>query len=158
MLQFITTTTNPSLTVPTLSSSTPEQKLSSPLLRLSSGSKQCRSTDPENLLSPMAKCKPILVLLKQLFLKLKTETESTRRNLAKLEIYRKFTNTLAVSVLLSIAWIGFELYFNATDPLSELWQIAWIIPAFWSLLSYTLLLVICVLWAPSRNPTRYVLS
>ncbi|RHN38564.1 putative Lung seven transmembrane receptor [Medicago truncatula] len=79
----------------------------------------------------------------------------TRRNLAKLEIYRKFTNTLAVSVLLSIAWIGFELYFNATDPLSELWQIAWIIPTFWCLLSYTLLLVICVLWAPSRNPTRY---
>ncbi|CAL5195219.1 unnamed protein product [Lathyrus oleraceus] len=83
------------------------------------------------------------------------EKLQTRRNLAKLEIYRKFTNTLAVSVLLSIAWIGFELYFNATDPLSELWQIAWIIPAFWSLLSYTLLLVICVLWAPSRNPTRY---
>lgn len=83
------------------------------------------------------------------------EKLQTRRNLAKLEIYRKFTNTLAVSVLLSIAWIGFELYFNATDPLSELWQIAWIIPTFWCLLSYTLLLVICVLWAPSRNPTRY---
>ncbi|RDX74322.1 Transmembrane protein 87B, partial [Mucuna pruriens] len=79
----------------------------------------------------------------------------TKRNLAKLELYRKFTNTLAVSVLLSIAWIGFELYFNATDPLSELWQIAWIIPAFWSLLSYALLVLICVLWAPSRNPTRY---
>ncbi|EOY04443.1 Lung seven transmembrane receptor family protein, expressed isoform 2 [Theobroma cacao] len=31
-----------------------------------------------------------------------------RRNLAKLELYRKFTNALAVSVLLSIAWIGFE--------------------------------------------------
>ncbi|KAK7277076.1 hypothetical protein RIF29_18226 [Crotalaria pallida] len=83
------------------------------------------------------------------------EKLQTRRNLAKLELYRKFTNTLAVSVLLSIAWIGFELYFNATDPLSELWQIAWIIPAFWSLLAYALLLVICVLWAPSRNPTRY---
>jgi len=49
-----------------------------------------------------------------------------------------------------------QLYFNATDPLSELWQIAWIIPAFWCLLSYALLLVICVLWAPSRNPTRYL--
>ncbi|XP_027334893.1 transmembrane protein 87B-like [Abrus precatorius] len=83
------------------------------------------------------------------------EKLQTRRNLAKLELYRKFTNTLAVSVLLSIAWIGFELYFNATDPLSELWQIAWIIPAFWSLLSFVLLVVICVLWAPSRNPTRY---
>ncbi|XP_057455672.1 uncharacterized protein LOC130746906 [Lotus japonicus] len=83
------------------------------------------------------------------------EKLQTRRNLAKLELYRKFTNTLAVSVLLSIAWIGFELYFNATDPLSELWQIAWVIPAFWSLLSYALLVVICILWAPSKNPTRY---
>lgn len=32
-----------------------------------------------------------------------------RRNMAKLELYRKFTNSLAVSVLLSIAWIGFEV-------------------------------------------------
>ncbi|KAL5550587.1 hypothetical protein UlMin_000763 [Ulmus minor] len=78
-----------------------------------------------------------------------------RRNVVKLELYRKFTNSLAVSVLLSIAWIGFELYFNATDPLSELWQIAWIIPAFWTLLAYALLAVICLLWAPSHNPTRY---
>ncbi|KAI4353557.1 hypothetical protein L6164_002496 [Bauhinia variegata] len=83
------------------------------------------------------------------------EKLQTRRNMAKLELYRKFTNTLAVSVLLSIAWIGFELYFNATDPLSELWQMAWIIPAFWILLAYVLLVVICILWAPSRNPTRY---
>lgn len=29
--------------------------------------------------------------------------------MAKLELYRKFTNSLAVSVLLSIAWIGFEV-------------------------------------------------
>ncbi|OWM81617.1 hypothetical protein CDL15_Pgr007655 [Punica granatum] len=78
-----------------------------------------------------------------------------KRNMAKLELYRKFTNALAASVLLSIAWIGFELYFNATDPLSELWQIYWIIPAFWIVIAYSLLVVICVLWAPSRNPTRY---
>ncbi|CAN6575972.1 unnamed protein product [Malus baccata var. baccata] len=78
-----------------------------------------------------------------------------RRNLAKLELYRKFTNSLAIFVLLSVAWIGFELYFNATDPLSEFWQIAWIIPAFWSILAYALLAIICILWAPSRNPTRY---
>ncbi|XP_010553195.1 PREDICTED: transmembrane protein 87B-like [Tarenaya hassleriana] len=78
-----------------------------------------------------------------------------KRNMAKLDLYRNFTNALAVSVLLSIAWIGFELYFNATDPLSELWRIAWIIPAFWNVLAYALLVVICVLWAPSANPTRY---
>lgn len=81
-----------------------------------------------------------------------------RRSVAKLELYRKFTNSLAVSVLLSVAWIGYELYFNASDPLSELWQRAWIIPAFWNILSYILLGVICVLWAPSQNPTRYAYS
>ncbi|PSR93265.1 Transmembrane protein like [Actinidia chinensis var. chinensis] len=78
-----------------------------------------------------------------------------RRSMAKLELYRKFTNSLAVSVLLSVAWIGYELYFNATDPLSELWRRAWIIPAFWTLLAFLLLVVICVLWAPSHNPIRY---
>ncbi|KAJ4870600.1 Lung seven transmembrane receptor family protein [Raphanus sativus] len=78
-----------------------------------------------------------------------------KRNMAKLELYRNFTNALAISVLFSIAWIGFELYFNASDPLSEFWRIAWIIPAFWNLLSYGLLAVICILWAPSNNPTRY---
>lgn len=31
--------------------------------------------------------------------------------MAKLELYRKFTNSLVVSVLLSIAWIGFEVTF-----------------------------------------------
>ncbi|KAK3014930.1 hypothetical protein RJ639_009946 [Escallonia herrerae] len=81
-----------------------------------------------------------------------------RRSMAKLELYRKFTNSLAVSVLLSVAWIGYELYFNASDPLSELWQRAWIIPAFWTLLAYLLLVVICILWAPSHNPTRYSYS
>ncbi|KAI4306562.1 hypothetical protein L6164_029828 [Bauhinia variegata] len=81
-----------------------------------------------------------------------------RRSVAKLELYRKFTNSLAVTVLLSVIWIGYELYFNASDPLSELWRRAWIIPAFWTLLAYVLLAVICVLWAPSQNPTRYAYS
>lgn len=81
-----------------------------------------------------------------------------RRSMAKLELYRKFTNSLAVSVVLSIAWIGYELYFNASDPSSEPWEIAWIIPAFWNLLSFALLIVICILWAPTRNPTRYACS
>ncbi|XP_020572695.1 transmembrane protein 87A isoform X2 [Phalaenopsis equestris] len=86
------------------------------------------------------------------------EKLQVRRSVAKLDLYRKFTNSLAVSVLLSVAWIGYELYFNATDPLSELWQRAWIISAFWNVLSYILLAVICFLWAPSQNPTRYAYS
>ncbi|XP_072976484.1 uncharacterized protein [Typha angustifolia] len=86
------------------------------------------------------------------------EKLQSRRSIAKLDLYRKFTNSLAASVLISVLWIGYELYFNATDPLSELWQRAWIIPAFWNLLSYALLAIICILWAPSHNPTRYAYS
>ncbi|RAL52019.1 unnamed protein product [Cuscuta campestris] len=86
------------------------------------------------------------------------EKLQVRKSIAKLDLYRKFTNSLAIFVLLSIAWVGYELYFNASDPLGELWRFAWIIPAFWTLLAFSLLVVICVLWAPSRNPTRYAYS
>ncbi|CAN1277227.1 Transmembrane protein 87B [Linum perenne] len=55
----------------------------------------------------------------------------------------------------TLGGITSRLYFNATDPLSELWKIGWIIPAFWTLLAYSVLVIICLLWAPSRNPTRY---
>ncbi|KAL8218035.1 hypothetical protein R6Q57_021408 [Mikania cordata] len=77
-----------------------------------------------------------------------------RKSIGKLELYRKFTNALALSVLVSVAWIGYELYFNASDPLSELWVRAWIIQAFWDVLAYILLVVTCFLWSPSHNPTR----
>eukprot|EP01018_Ginkgo_biloba_P026735 Gb_40101 [translate_table: standard] len=86
------------------------------------------------------------------------EKLQARRLLAKLEIYRKFTNALAVTVIASVAWIGYELYFKATDPFSERWQSAWIISAFWHILSFALLCVICWLWAPSQNSTRYAYS
>lgn len=32
-----------------------------------------------------------------------------KRSIAKLEIYRKFTNALAVCVIASVAWIGYEV-------------------------------------------------
>ncbi|XAR67565.1 hypothetical protein NMG60_11002366 [Bertholletia excelsa] len=78
-----------------------------------------------------------------------------RRMLAKLDIYRKFTNALAVAVIVSVGWICYELYFKSTDVYNEQWQNAWIIPAFWQVLSFSLLCVICALWAPSQNSMRY---
>ncbi|KAL0385985.1 UNVERIFIED_CONTAM: hypothetical protein Sradi_2992800 [Sesamum radiatum] len=63
------------------------------------------------------------------------------------------TNALTISVLLSVAWIGDVLYSNASDPLSELWRRAWIIPALRTLLAFVLLVVICILLAPSDYPT-----
>lgn len=86
------------------------------------------------------------------------EKLQARRMVAKLELYRKFTNALAISVIISVAWIGYELYFKATDPFSERWQSAWIISGFWNILTFSLLCVICALWAPSQNSTRYAYS
>ncbi|KAI3474784.1 hypothetical protein Pfo_030010 [Paulownia fortunei] len=59
----------------------------------------------------------------------------TKLYMAKLQLYRKFTNSLEIFVLLSIAW----LYFNASDPLNELWRIAWILLALWIVLAFSLL-------------------
>ncbi|KAJ0983795.1 hypothetical protein J5N97_002151 [Dioscorea zingiberensis] len=81
-----------------------------------------------------------------------------RRMTAKLELYRKFTNALAVAVVVSVGWVCYELYFKSTDIYSERWQSAWIIPAFWQVLSFSLLCVICALWAPSQNSMRYAYS
>ncbi|CAN4095154.1 unnamed protein product [Withania somnifera] len=81
-----------------------------------------------------------------------------RRLLAKLDIYRKFTNALAVAVIVSVGWVCYELYFKSTDVYNERWQNAWIIPVFWQVLSFSLLCVICALWAPSQNSTRYAYS
>ncbi|BAF28426.1 uncharacterized protein [Oryza sativa Japonica Group] len=86
------------------------------------------------------------------------EKLQARRSSVKLDIYRKFTNALAVSVIASVAWIGYEVYFKATDPFSERWQSAWIITAFWDVLAFVLLLVICYLWAPSQSSQRYAYS
>ncbi|KAJ0794459.1 putative transmembrane protein GPR107/GPR108 [Helianthus annuus] len=81
-----------------------------------------------------------------------------KRMMAKLDIYRKFTNALAVAVIVSVGWICYELYFKSTDIYNEQWQNAWIIPAFWHVLSFSLLCVICALWAPSQNSMRYAYS
>ncbi|XP_024971859.1 uncharacterized protein LOC112510760 isoform X3 [Cynara cardunculus var. scolymus] len=81
-----------------------------------------------------------------------------KRMMAKLDIYRKFTNALAVAVIVSVGWICYELYFKSTDIYNEQWQNAWIIPAFWQVLSFSLLCVICALWAPSQNSMRYAYS
>ncbi|KAI8016375.1 Transmembrane protein 87B [Camellia lanceoleosa] len=74
------------------------------------------------------------------------------------DIYRKFTNALAIAVIVSVGWICYELYFKSSEVYNEQWQKAWIIPAFWQVLSLSLLCVICALWAPSQNSMRYIYS
>ncbi|CAA2964531.1 transmembrane 87A [Olea europaea subsp. europaea] len=86
------------------------------------------------------------------------EQLQAKRSSIKLDIYRKFSNALAVTVIASVVWIGYEVYFKATDPFNERWQSAWIITAFWDILAFALLCVICYLWAPSQSSQRYAYS
>ncbi|XP_057977352.1 uncharacterized protein LOC131164287 [Malania oleifera] len=86
------------------------------------------------------------------------EQLQAKRSSVKLDIYRKFSNALAVMVVASVAWIAYEIYFKATDPFNGRWQSAWIITAFWDVLVFLLLCVICCLWAPSQSSQRYAYS
>ncbi|XP_065871095.1 uncharacterized protein [Euphorbia lathyris] len=86
------------------------------------------------------------------------EQLQAKRSSVKLDIYRKFSNALAVAVIASVAWIAYEVYFKATDPFNERWQSAWIITAFWDILAFALLCIICYLWAPSQSSQRYAYS
>ncbi|XP_031249550.1 transmembrane protein 87B isoform X1 [Pistacia vera] len=86
------------------------------------------------------------------------EQLQSKRSSIKLDIYRKFSNALAVTVIASVVWISYEVYFKATDPFNERWQSAWIITAFWDVIAFVLLCVICYLWAPSQNSQRYAYS
>ncbi|PWA53920.1 lung seven transmembrane receptor family protein [Artemisia annua] len=89
----------------------------------------------------------------------KTLTQlQAKRSSVKLDTYRKFSNALLITVILAVVWIGYEVYFKATDPFNEKWQSAWIITAFWDILAFALLCVICYLWAPSQTSQRYAYS
>ncbi|KAI3985593.1 hypothetical protein MKX01_033876 [Papaver californicum] len=86
------------------------------------------------------------------------EKLQAKRSSVKLDIYRKFSNVLAVIVIASVAWICYEVDFKATDPFSEQWQSAWIVTGFWDILAFALLSVICYLWGPSQSSQRFAYS
>ncbi len=110
------------------------------------------------LVIPLAMLDAIFILWIFTSLSKTLERLQARRSFAKLELYRRFTNSLAVAVIIAVLWIGYELYFKATDVFGEHWQSYWIISAFWYMLAFMLLIVICVLWAPSQNSMRYAYS
>jgi len=81
-----------------------------------------------------------------------------RRQTAKLDLYRRFTNTMAISVVISVAWIGYEMWFKVSDAFNEKWETDWITAAFWHLLSLGITAVICILWRPTDAATQYAYS
>ncbi|XP_010475986.1 PREDICTED: transmembrane protein 87A-like [Camelina sativa] len=83
---------------------------------------------------------------------LKTLTKlKLSKNIAKLQLYKNFANVLVIMVVLNFFWIYVEVYIY--ESLRDLWQWKWIIPVFWYLLSYQLLVMICFVWPPTDKPT-----
>lgn len=68
---------------------------------------------------------------------------------------RRFTNTLAVMVWISVAWIAYEMYYKVTDQYNEHWQWDWITSDFWHILNLVFLCVLCFLFRPSPLSTRF---
>ncbi|CAL5071795.1 unnamed protein product [Urochloa decumbens] len=81
-----------------------------------------------------------------------------RRMTAKVEMYRRLNNALIIAVAVSLGWMTFEIHFKSTEEYSERWRAAWVIPAGWQLISFSLLCAICLIWAPSQASTRYAYS
>lgn len=81
-----------------------------------------------------------------------------RNAVGKLQLYRRFTNALAVWVWVSVAWVAYEMYSKVTDQYNERWRTDWITSDFWHILNFVFLCVIAFLWRPSASATRFAYS
>lgn len=81
-----------------------------------------------------------------------------RRNVPKLSLYRHFTNTLIFSVLASLVFMIWSLKRHRFVNCLKDWQELWIDEAFWHILFSFILLVIIILWRPSKNSQRFAFT
>jgi hypothetical protein len=79
-----------------------------------------------------------------------------RRAAPKLELYRRFTNALAGAVVVSIAWIGYEMWFKITDAHNAHWRSDWVTAAFWHGLNLGLIAAMCATWRPGDAVAQFV--
>jgi len=89
-----------------------------------------------------------------------THQLSSRNQLIKLRVYRRFQYTLGLCVFLSIAWSCRTIFISATEDIAVggEWATTWMNDAVWEALYFVMLLAIMVLWQPSKNAQRYAFS
>ena len=83
---------------------------------------------------------------------------ASRRATAKLDLYRKFTNALAVSVWAGVAWAGYEAYARVADSAGERWRSAWVLPGFWVALDLGVTCAVAALFRPCAAASRFAYS
>lgn len=85
-------------------------------------------------------------------------TLKVRRNIPKLSLYRHFTNTLIFSVIASVIFMAWSLKRHRFVNCLKSWQELWLDEAFWHMLFSFILLVIIILWRPSKNSQRFAFT
>eukprot|EP00967_Tisochrysis_lutea_P028126 scaffold32697_cov33-Tisochrysis_lutea.AAC.3 len=80
---------------------------------------------------------------------------TSRRQSAKLLLYRRFSMILLVSLVVSVLWICWQMATILSDTLDQRWATLWIFDAFWHLLYFGILMAFCFLWSPSKNNLQY---
>ena len=85
-------------------------------------------------------------------------TVAARRAAAKLDLYRRFTNALAVMVWASIAFTAYETYAKVTDPFAARWRLEWVHTAFWVALDAAFTAAVALLFRPCPAAARFAYS
>ena len=108
-------------------------------------------------------------------------TLKLRRNIPKLSLYRHFTNTLIFSVIgrlfnnlfgfvatikintfyifvASVVFMAWSLKRHRFVDCLKAWQELWLDEGFWHMLFSFILLVIIILWRPSKNSQRFAFT
>ena len=80
---------------------------------------------------------------------------SSRRQSAKLLLYRRFSHVLLAAVVASSLWVGWQMAVIVSGSLDDRWAQLWVFDAFWHVLYFVVLLAICYLWSPSKNNLQY---
>ncbi|KAL4003108.1 Lung seven transmembrane receptor family protein [Acanthocheilonema viteae] len=81
-----------------------------------------------------------------------------RRNMVKLSVYRHFTNALCFSAFISIIFMCWTIYIHNMQRCLVDWKEYWVDTAFWHIQFCCILVVIMILWRPSRNNQRYAFT
>jgi hypothetical protein len=81
-----------------------------------------------------------------------------RRNLVKLQLYRKFTNCLILSVIISFLFMICVIKQHKITACLIDWHRLWLDQAFWHVLFSFMLLVIMILWRPTNNNQRFAFT
>ena len=80
---------------------------------------------------------------------------SSRRQSAKLLLYRRFSHVLFGTLFVSALCVVWQMAFIVSDNLDTSWHLLWTFDAFWHVPHACVLLTICALWSPSRNNQQY---